>query len=52
MLAKDLIKRIRRLEITTRKVVSALLAGQYGAGNEPLYKLNANIYQIFISVWY
>src|SRR3954454_24854856 len=29
MLAKDLIKRIRRLEITTRKVVSALLAGQY-----------------------
>jgi hypothetical protein len=30
----------------------ALLAGHYGAGNEPLYKLNANIYQIFISVWY
>jgi uncharacterized protein (DUF58 family) len=29
MLPKDLIKRIRRLEITTRKVVSALLAGQY-----------------------
>jgi hypothetical protein len=30
----------------------ALLAAQYGAGNEPLYKLNANIYQLFISVWY
>ncbi len=29
MLQKDLIKRIRRLEITTRKVVSALLAGAY-----------------------
>src|SRR3954469_1976538 len=29
MLPKELIKRIRRLEITTRKVVSALLAGQY-----------------------
>ncbi len=29
MLTKDLIKRVRRLEITTRKVVSTLLAGQY-----------------------
>ena len=29
MLPKDLIKRIRRLEITTRKSVSDLLAGQY-----------------------
>jgi uncharacterized protein (DUF58 family) len=29
MLPKELIKRIRRLEITTRKVVSALLAGSY-----------------------
>lgn len=29
MLNKELIKRIRRLEITTRKVVSALLAGAY-----------------------
>ena len=29
MLPKELIKRIRRLEITTRKVVSALLAGAY-----------------------
>jgi uncharacterized protein (DUF58 family) len=29
VLPKDLIKRIRRLEITTRKVVSDMLAGQY-----------------------
>ena len=29
MLPKDLIKRIRKLEITTRKVVSDMLAGQY-----------------------
>ena len=29
MLPKELIRRIRRLEIATRKVVSALLAGQY-----------------------
>jgi len=29
MLAKELIKRIRRLEITTRKVVSTVLSGQY-----------------------
>src|SRR6185436_1629212 len=29
MLPKEMIKRIRRLEITTRKVVSALLAGSY-----------------------
>jgi uncharacterized protein (DUF58 family) len=29
MLTKDLIKRVRRLEITTRKVVSAILAGAY-----------------------
>lgn len=29
MLPKELIKRVRKLEITTRKVVSSLLAGQY-----------------------
>src|SRR5437868_7558131 len=29
MLPRELIKRIRRLEITTRKVVSSVLAGQY-----------------------
>ena len=29
MIAKDIIKRIRKLEITTRKVVSSVLSGQY-----------------------
>ncbi len=31
---------------------NALLAGTYGAGNEPLYKLNANIFQVFVSIWF
>ena len=33
---------------------NALLAGDgtYTAGNEPLYKLNANIYQVFVSIWF
>jgi len=31
---------------------NALLAGEYGAGNEPLYKLNANIFQVFVSIWF
>jgi Protein of unknown function (DUF3570) len=31
---------------------NALLASEYGAGNEPLYKLNANIFQIFVSIWF
>jgi hypothetical protein len=33
---------------------NALLAGDgtYTAGTEPLYKLNANIYQVFVSVWF
>ncbi|HVH84884.1 MAG TPA: hypothetical protein VM713_11270, partial [Steroidobacteraceae bacterium] len=31
---------------------NALLAAQYGAGNEPLYKLDANILEAFLSVWY
>lgn len=31
---------------------NALLAGQYGAGNEPLYVLNANIFQVFVSIWF
>jgi hypothetical protein len=30
----------------------ALLAAQFGAGNEPLYRLNANILQVFVSIWY
>ena len=31
---------------------NALQAGTYGAGNEPLYKLNANIFQVFVSIWF
>ena len=31
---------------------NALLAGEYGAGNEPLYKLDANVFTLFLSVWY
>jgi hypothetical protein len=33
---------------------NALLAGDgtYTAGNEPLYKLNANIFQLFGSIWF
>ena len=31
---------------------NALLADQYGAGNEPLYKLNANVLTAFFSIWY
>jgi hypothetical protein len=31
---------------------NALLAAHYGAGNEPLYKLNANIFQVFVSIWF
>ncbi len=31
---------------------NALLAPEYGAGNEPLYKLDANVFTLFLSVWY
>ncbi|HTT43546.1 MAG TPA: DUF3570 domain-containing protein [Steroidobacteraceae bacterium] len=31
---------------------NALLAPDYGAGNEPLYKLNANVFTAFVSIWY
>jgi hypothetical protein len=31
---------------------NALLAPEYGAGNEPLYRLNANVITMFISIWY
>jgi hypothetical protein len=30
----------------------ALLAAEYGAGNEPLYRLNANIMEFFVSIWF
>jgi len=31
---------------------NALLAPEYGAGNEPLYRLNANVFTAFLSIWY
>src|SRR5450755_4719566 len=31
---------------------NALLASEYGAGNEPLYKLDANVFTLFLSVWF
>jgi hypothetical protein len=31
---------------------NALLASEYGAGNEPLYKLDANVFTLFISAWF
>jgi len=44
--------RVDHLLIDYSDFRDALLAAQYGAGNEPLYKLNANIFQIFVSVWF
>jgi hypothetical protein len=44
--------RIEHLTVNYSDFRNALLAGQYGAGNEPLYKLNANIFQVFASLWF
>jgi hypothetical protein len=44
--------RVDHLMINYSDFRNALLAGTYGAGNEPLYKLNANIFQVFVSIWY
>jgi Protein of unknown function (DUF3570) len=44
--------RVDHLMINYSDFRNALLAGTYGAGNEPLYKLNANIFQVFLSIWY
>jgi hypothetical protein len=44
--------RVDHLLIDYSDFRDALLAGEYGAGNEPLYKLNANIFQVFFSIWY
>ena len=41
-----------RLMIDYSDFRNALLAPQYGAGNEPLYKLNANVFTVFVSIWY
>jgi hypothetical protein len=44
--------RFDHLFIDYKDFRNALLASQYGAGNEPLYKLNANIFQVFVSIWF
>jgi hypothetical protein len=47
--------RLDHLLIDYKDFRNALLIGPttgYTAGNEPLYKLNANIFQIFVSVWF
>jgi len=46
--------RFDRLMIDYSDFRNALLAGQRGftAGNEPLYKLDANIFQVFVSIWF
>jgi len=44
--------RVDHLMIDYSDFRNALLAGTYGAGNEPLYKLNANIFQVFFSIWF
>jgi len=45
---------VNHLLIDYKDFRNALLAGggTYTAGTEPLYKLNANIFQLFVSVWY
>jgi hypothetical protein len=44
--------RVDHLMVNYSDFRDALVAGTYGAGNEPLYKLNANIFQVFLSIWY
>ena len=47
--------RLDHLLIDYKDFRNALLIGstpEFTAGNEPLYKLNANIFQAFISVWF
>ena len=44
--------RYDRLMINYKDYRDALLAAQYGAGNEPLYKLDANVLEVFLSIWY
>jgi hypothetical protein len=44
--------RYNHLMIDYKDFRNALLASEYGAGNEPLYKLNANIFQVFVSIWF
>jgi hypothetical protein len=44
--------RVDHLLVDYNDFRDALLAARYGAGNEPLYRLNANIFQVFVSFWF
>jgi len=44
--------RYDRMMIDYKDFRDALLAAQYGAGSEPLYKLDANVLEIFLSIYY
>jgi len=44
--------RYDRMMINYKDFRDALLAAQYGAGSEPLYKLDANVLEVFLSLWY
>jgi hypothetical protein len=44
--------RVDRMFIDYSDYRNALLADIYGAGNEPLYHLDATIFEAFISVWF
>jgi hypothetical protein len=44
--------RVEHLTVDYSDFRNALLADVYGAGNEPLYKLNANIFEVFASIWF
>jgi hypothetical protein len=44
--------RYDRMMINYKDFRDALLAAQYGAGNEPLYKLDANVLEVFLSIYY
>jgi hypothetical protein len=44
--------RYDRMMIDYSDYRNALLAAQYGAGSEPLYRLDANIFEAFVSIWF
>jgi hypothetical protein len=44
--------RVDRMFIDYSDFRDALLADVYGAGNEPLYHLDATIFEAFVSVWF
>jgi len=44
--------KVEHLTVDYSDFRNALLASEYGAGNEPLYRLNANIFQAFVSIWF